>query len=271
MKKISLQNKDGKTRKFKWLVVFFVIFLGLTIFSNAVNYNISAFSLAFSRPLFRAGNYLEELRNKNIFLLKSKQKLLNENSDLKERNIELEGKFVLYELLKKENEELKNFLSQNQEKKFVFAAIISRPPQSPYDTFLVDAGSENGLRSGMMVKVHDNILIGYVVDVFAKTSKIKLVSYPGEELSVIIQPIGGGQSIPVAAAGMGGGNMEIKLPNSIQVNSGDQVITEGTFPLLLGFVEKVEVNLSDPFQKIMFRTPVNFQELKSVMIEKVND
>lgn len=271
MKKTFLQNKGWRARKFKWLVVFLTVFLGLAVYIKTVNYNVSAFSSALAGTFFRAGNSVGEWWSGNIFLLKSKKELFDENLNLKEKNSELEGKLVLYELLKKENEELKNFLSQNNEKKFVFAAIISKPPQSPYDIFLIDAGSENGLRAGMPVIVYDNILLGYMADVFTKTSKIKLVSYPGEELNVIIASTNGEVQISAVAIGNGGGNMEIKLPNSIQVNSGDRVITTGTFPLLLGVVEKVEVSLSDPFQKIMFRTPVNFQELQSVMIEKTND
>jgi cell shape-determining protein MreC len=148
------------------------------------------------------------------------------------------------------------------------ASVISRPPQSPYDILVIDSGSDNDIKQGARVLFSTDVMLGYVAEVFSKTSKIKLVSFPGEETSVIIESLASGAKISALAIGRGGGEMEIKIPSSIEVRSGDLVKTPGTYPLMLGTVEKTEINLSDPFQKIYFRLPVNFQELDKVMIEK---
>jgi cell shape-determining protein MreC len=148
--------------------------------------------------------------------------------------------------------------------------IISRPPQSPYDILIIGAGSENGIKTGMLVMAQDNVLLGHVAEVFPAASKIKLISFSEEETNVLIESAGNGTSTALSAIaiGRGGENLEIKLPSAIEIKSGAQVMTMGTFPLAVGVVEKVEINLSDPFQKIFFRLPVNIQELKYVMIEK---
>lgn len=149
--------------------------------------------------------------------------------------------------------------------------IISRPPQSPYDILIIGAGSENGIKTGMTAMAQDNVLLGYVAEVFPSASKVKLISFPNEETNVLIESSGTGTSTVVSAiaVGRGGENLEIKLPSSLAINSGDQVKTMGNFPLMAGTIEKVEMNLSDPFQKLLFRLPVNIQELKYVMIEKI--
>lgn len=150
-------------------------------------------------------------------------------------------------------------------------SIISRPPQSPYDILIIDAGSDNGVRAGMPVTAYGNVLLGYVAEVFPTISKVKLISFSNEETSVLIESAGTGTSTAVSAiaVGRGGENLEIKLPSSIAINSGDQVKTMGNLPFIVGTIEKVEISLSDPFQKLLFRLPVNIQELKYVMIEKI--
>lgn len=118
----------------------------------------------------------------------------------------------------------------------------------------------------MMATAHANVLLGHVAEVFPTISKIKLISFSGEETNVMIESAPA--SISAIAVGRGGENLEIKLPSAIEIKSGDKIMTMGTFPLAVGVVEKVEIDLSDPFQKILFRLPINLQELKYVMIEK---
>lgn len=191
----------------------------------------------------------------------------DEVSNLKEKNAELESRILSYQALQKENEELKSLLSHAPEnKKYILASIISRPPQSPYDILIIDAGSDNGISNGMIATAYGNILIGYVQEVFSKTSKVKMVSFPKEETNIMIQS--SENEISAIAVGKGGGNLEIKLPNSIEIKSGDRITTMGTYPLVLGAVERIEVSISEPFQKILFRLPANIQQLKYLMIEK---
>jgi cell shape-determining protein MreC len=147
-------------------------------------------------------------------------------------------------------------------------SVISRPPQSPYDILIIDDGSDSGVRQGAKALFSTDVLLGYVSEVFGKTSKIKLVSFPGEETSVMIEPVSGGTKISALAVGRGGGEMEIKIPSAIEIHSGDLIKTPGNYPLILGAVEKIETNLSDPFQLILFRLPINLQELDKIMIEK---
>lgn len=247
-----------RSKKFSKRNIFFVLlglFLILIIFNSSVRNIVIKPLLIISRPFFKINNWWGGDND--------------EVSNLKEKIAELESEISSLKLLEKENQELKNLFSRPEDvKKYILAAVVSRPPQSPYDVFVIDAGSKDGVEQGMTVTAFSNILLGYVTDIFPKTSKVKLISFPGEETSVMIESVSAETKISAMSMGRGGGNMEIKIPSSIEIHSGDFIKTPGTYPLVLGTVEKIETNLSDPFQKILFRLPINLQELQWVMIEK---
>jgi len=190
--------------------------------------------------------------------------LLADNLKLKEKNLELETRMLSFDTLQKENEELKALFSLKKDGDYILGYVVSRPPQSPYDILIIDAGSNNGIKEGAEVTAYGSVLLGYVSEVFPKSAKIKLISFSGDEMNAIF-PIA---NLPVTVIGRGGGNLETKLQGSIEIKSGDQITTMGAFPLELGVVERIERGLSDPFQKIIFRLPVNIQELKYVMVRK---
>jgi len=237
----------------KFIISGLFLVLVLIVFISPARNTVVRFFIAVSRP------FLKWRRNDD------------EISKLKEKNAELEAKILSMTLLEKENQDLKTMLSNPPNPPaggYILGAIISRPPQSPYDVLLIDNGSDNGVQQGMTVTAFSNVLLGYVTEVFPKTSKVKLISFPSEETNVIIESASTGIKTSATAFGRGGGEMEIKIPSAVEIHSGDLVKTPGTFSLMLGTVEKAEINLSDPFQKIYFRLPVNLQELQWVMIEK---
>ncbi len=257
MKTMLLPNKKFPKRNI-FLSLVLGLFLIFFIFNASARKIVVSPLITISQPFLKMNNSFSGWWNGN-----------DEKLKLKEKIAELESKILSLSSLEKENQELKNLFSRPEDaQRYILAAIVSRPPQSPYDVFIIDTGSDNGIKGGMRVTAFSNILLGYVTDVFSKTSKIKLVSFPEEETNVLIESVSTGAKISALATGRGGGDMEIKIPSSLEVHSGDRIMTPGTYPLMLGIVERAEINLSDPFQKIFFRLPLNLQELKYVMIEK---
>ena len=196
-----------------------------------------------------------------------KKTLQAENEALHERIMEMETKIALSDALEKENSMLKAAFSAETRKNFLLASIISRPPQTPYDMLIIDSGSSIGVKEGMQVSAFGSVLLGYVVDVFPDMSKIKLISSFGEETNVLLESLG----IPVIAVGRGGENFEITLPRTVKVDIGERVITLGNQPMLVGIIEKIEHQTTDPLQKIIFRLPVNIQYLNRVFLLKANE
>ena len=263
MTKIYPQNRSGRKARKTWLFIFAVFALLGATNGEARSFAVKTIVGAVS-PVFKFSHSVVEKKDSIFFLFKNKQSLDEELNYLKERNIELENEIILLESARKENEELKIMLSRPEKKSYILGSIISRPPQSPYDTIVVDAGSDNGVKQGMRAVAYGSVLIGRAVEVFSNTSKIKLVSYPGEETNLIME----NAKISAIGLGLGGGNIEVKIPSSVKINSGDKINTEGTFYYLLGTADKIEADALNPFQKIIFRMPVNLNELQKIGLEK---
>lgn len=263
MKTTFHRNRRRKVIK-KFIILGIVVALVFFVFKNQpVNHLISNKISTIIRPFLKLGNEAKEWLNINFVIFKEKKILEQENSNLKNKIMELETKQLSCELLEKENYQLKEIFSRAGDKKYLLSLILSKPPQSPYDILLIDAGSANGIRKGMPVTAYGDVLIGYIDEVFSKTSKVKLISFPKEETNALISSL----NIPVIVIGRGGANMEIILSKSIEIQPGEKIISLDITPLLLGIIEKIESGPPDPFQKLLFRLPVNIQELKYVMIE----
>ena len=265
MKTIFRPNIKVKKQKRKFLVgALFALILIVIIFPEF------SFRIV-NRPIFYAAKPLLKTKaavlnwwNKTLTIWNDKKMLSEENKALRERIMELETKIALLEILEKENAMLKAVLSPEEKREFILASIISRPPTNPYDMLIIGVGSSSGVKEGMPVTAFGNVLLGYVIDVFEDTSKVKLISSFNEETNAILESSG----TPVIAVGKAGENFEIMLPRAVSVNIGEKIITLGKQPMLIGIVEKVERQTTDPFQKIFFRLPVNIQYLNQVFLLK---
>ncbi len=258
-------NISARNKKRKILIgALIVLFLVVLIFRDFSFKIVSRPALYIIRPIFlmKAGfnGWWKEF--KAVFL--EKKNLQNENNDFREKIMQLETKISLIQIQEKENEILKSAFSAEERKNFLLAYIISRPPQTPYDMFIIDSGSENGVKEGMRVSGFGNVLLGYVADVFPKMSKVKLISSFGEETNVLLEFSG----ISAIAVGQGGENFEIMLPRLVKVDIGEKIMALGRQLMLVGIVEKIEHQSADPFQKILFRLPVNIQYLNQVFLLK---
>ncbi|MEW5907638.1 MAG: rod shape-determining protein MreC [Patescibacteria group bacterium] len=248
------------------LILIFIFFISQ---SDYLKSKFSNFFLTAAKPFWKISLVSKDWLNKNLSGFKEKALLAEQNERLKSKIQELEAKFINYSILEKENQDLKEALSRFQEKnqKYILANILARPPQTGFDVLIIDVGSLNGIQQGMRVIAYDDILFGYINEVFSKTSKVTLISSPSKENDVFIQTDRQDQIFTIAK-GRGGGNLEIKLPVSIDIKEGNPILSVGTFPLVIGVVSKIEKNQADPFQKIFFRLPINIQQLRYVFIEK---
>ncbi|NOY35735.1 MAG: rod shape-determining protein MreC [bacterium] len=256
------RNKKRGGKRAVFAVAAAALFLVLMIFNDSAARLVSVPVMGAARPFLKMSNSVGEWFGGNIAIMKEKKALEEENRGLKEEVSTTAAKLLSYGIIKKENEELKAILSRAGEEKRIAAAILSRPPRSPYDTLILDAGSKDGVEKGMEAAAYGDILVGYVSEVFPSTSKVRMISFPGEETTVAL----GESGVAVAASGRGGGNLEIILPRAVEVKIGERVATLGVNSLVIGIVEKIQVNPADPFQKILFRLPLNLQELKYITL-----
>lgn len=192
-------------------------------------------------------------------LIRSRENLIKENALLKEELIRMSTLHFTNQKLKAENEDLRARLGRVGEgKHFITARVISRPPKTFYDVLLLDVGQREGISGGERVFSYENIVLGEVAETSGNYSKVMLYSSPGVERDALIGP----EKFGGKAVGLGGGNYKIILPKDLTISSDDEIITpDGA---LLGVVREIEAKPQDAFQEILFKTPVNIQDITFV-------
>ena len=261
----------SKNFKLRCFLIIFLLFLLIFLFlkkdflpETAFFGKILKFNLFLAKSIFslksEAGSFQENAR----VYFKSKKKLISENENLKEENLRLSLKGFKADILEKENERLLEIVGRKPENNFSIASVLFRPPMTDFDTLIADAGLNQRIQKGMMVTAYNDIILGEVEEVFESSSKVKLFSYYGTKTNIFFEKAG----IAAVAFGRGGENFEVILAKSAEIEIGDKILTADLRPFILGEVQKIIKNESEPFQKIYFRYPFNLNELKYVYILK---
>lgn len=171
---------------------------------------------------------------------------------------------VQVKALTDENTQLKEILGRVVNEKSVLAAIVRRPPMSPYDTLIIDAGDADAVKVNDLVYAYGNILIGMIVQTEEHTSKVRLFSSPGEKYMAVVHSAAGKASLEATTTGRGGGVFEIILARDSGVAVGDSVTIPNINPSIFGLVTSVIAEPARAFSTILFTSPVNMAELNWV-------
>jgi len=257
LKSSNFEDRKKNARKRILFTVAILIILVLIMLTSPVRTLL--FSVA--KPLWQTEN---SVFNSNFFsYFKSKQSLIDDKVAL-EQKLFLAGNLMsLNDVLQTENDNLKDLLGRKDTKqKTILAAVLVKPPQTPYDMLTVDIGADQNVKVGDKVLASANIYIGEVSEVMAHASKVTLYSTPGRKLSVVL----GASSVTAEAVGVGGGNFNIFLPREVEVKEGDVIVIPSITANIFGIVEKVNFNEKDSVQTVLFKSPVNISELSFVQI-----
>jgi cell shape-determining protein MreC len=195
----------------------------------------------------------------NLFTyFSSKKSLVEQNKELLSENKRLKIELLTLDSVKKENDKLKEVLEFNENSgEKVLAKVVNKPPNSPFDTFVVNTGDAKVEISNKVY--HKNILIGEVEEIYSKNSLIRLYSSPDKNISVTIA---GNQS---NATGQSNGTFKISLPKDLEVSVGEPVLSSGK---IIGTIGAIDVESSNTFQDIYFAYPFKLKEIDWVEIEK---
>jgi len=186
---------------------------------------------------------------------RTKNALINENERLKERLAALE--------LEVADRASSHSLNRHTETGGIISTILARPPQTPYDTLVIDAGSNDSLGVGAVVFMAEGPVLGAVREVSASTAKVKLFSAPGEKTAALLER----HNIPVTLEGVGGGNFKIVLPREAEVVAGDRVLSADILSHLLAVVGEVKMEPTDSFKEVLARSPINIFNIHFVVIQ----
>lgn len=254
-------RKKEKARKKIFLVLVLILIFFVLSFTGVFS-RMGNFFHFIGKPAWKTKNNVEE-GLENSSMLRTKKYVFSQNLKLEEENQSLKNKMLDYEILERENIEIKRLLNRIESpSEYFLARVLVKPNKSPYDTIVIDIGKDKELYYGEKVFVLPNFPIGEIVEIYKDTALVKLYSSPDEVTSGEIDIIGAS----VDLIGRGGGNFEMTIPKDLSVEAGVSVVVPGLNSKILATVVDTISETKDPTNKIILKTPVNISELKWVQV-----
>lgn len=141
----------------------------------------------------------------------------------------------------------------------IAARVTSSVISSPYGTFMVGAGSAQGVAEGSLVLEGNEFVVGKIAQVQANQSLADAVFAPGAQTPVSID------GAAVVASGQGG-DAVAELPHGVAVTQGDPVVAPAFGGRPIGTVQYVDSNPANAQQAAYISLPVAFASLQFVYI-----
>ena len=260
-----LLNKKVERNTFLKYAILIILLFVFIYFRAGIFRGLSYFVHTIFRSVLISGNNIgEKLSNIGIYFY-SKKSLFLQNESLKSKLYKETAKIANYNSILAENLKIKEILGRkNENRHIILAGILSKPNQSPYDTLIIDIGAKEGVLLGQRAIALGNIPVGFIAETYDSTSKVVLLSNPGEKTEVIVES----RDIFMQIVGRGGGNFEMILPKDLILEKGTEVVLPGITPYIVGIVQTILSDPRDSFQKALLLSPVNIQELKFVEVEQ---
>jgi len=260
----KMNYRRNETRKKRIKIFSAVAIIAALLFLQEAIFNFSSGAAALAAPLVKLSDEAGDKAKNGFFAaFSTKRSLVEKNEFLKARISEIEAKLLDYGRVSKENDELKIMLGRGGDKKTILAVVIGKPNRSPYDTLILDIGESDGVRVGQKVIAYGDVIFGEIEEVSDTTSRAVLFSSYGKEYEAVLSS----GNIPVKLLGRGVGNFLAELPRGLFVAKGDLAVSPELNSKILGVAESISSDPREPYQRIIFRSPVNQNELRFVEIE----
>lgn len=176
-----------------------------------------------------------------------------------------------FETLKSENKNLHQQLDFFSRESFqhVTAAIISRSASPLGSVFIIDRGSDDGLRVGLAVVAADGHFVGKISTVSGKTAVVQSVLDRGAKVAVALL-----NSSRTLGIGEGNGSALLSLqfiPQNENISLNNLVVTSGleeAIPpgLVIGVITGVEKDPAAPFQTATVEPLIDIRQYNNVSV-----
>jgi cell shape-determining protein MreC len=259
----SRQDSARRSKRRNILFSIFALVVLVFLLRSFLFPGLSGASMYLARPVWGAQSVVGGWWDDIATLFRGKALLEAENAQLHDKLTAITLESYTRNLLQEENEELKRMLGRPREDDLLLAVVLARPDRSPYDTFVVDVGTDAGIVPGMKVLADGDLMLGEVAAVHAKTSLVRLYSSSGTEFPVFI---GSSTPLEAVARGVGGGNFRVSLPRGTPVREGDVITSPALGPSFAGVVDHIDAPESVTFATVYFKLPINWNSLRRLYI-----
>ncbi len=234
-----------------------IAFLTLLMFGGTVLGEGSSSLLA---PLGRAQVWFMEAHNPVSAFFRTRSEWSRERTELYERIRELEEAHARARIYEGEY----GFATSSEDR--IVAQVTKVPNDTPYDTVVVNKGSADGVLEGVYA-YRGSTAIGSVAKVYSHSSLITLFSTAGIESPVFIY----GPNVYARGMGMGGGVIQVAVPQGITISVGDPVVVPFTHTDIYGTISYIESDPSDPDQYAFVSQDGALSSLRTVTLGRIRE
>lgn len=252
-------------QKYSWkiisIILFFILISSIVyLFPNATR----SFSYTVSLPFWSVRQSVTQSFSKTKEYFVFKNSLVNKNTALEDEISLLRSKEIDYDILLKENQDLKNQLGRKGGAVRILAKVLSKPPRSPYDTFVLDIGSNQEVALGNKVYTSDNVIIGVIKNITPRTSLVELFSSGSSKQEAVLSRTGTNFTL----VGRGGANFVLEVPKDTDILWGDIFMYSTLSSSIIGSVYYIDTNSQSAFKTAYIKVPGNVFSSDWVQVEK---
>ncbi len=186
--------------------------------------------------------------------------LASQNVALQARVATLEEQIVLSASLQQQVTTLSEMAHLATTEQGITVPVASSFIASPYGTFLVGAGIDEGVSLDSLVLSGNGTAIGTISYVSAHTATVTEVFAPGVVINALLD------GAPVSVHGAGGGNATTQVPHGVSIAPGDVVTAPSLGGHTIGIVGHVDTDPSSAAMQVYIGSPVNSASLQYVFV-----
>lgn len=227
---------------------------------------------AFVMPIQNGLTYLKNKMEGNDSFFTDISKLQEENEELKRKNSELEQSLREFEIVKAENETLKEYVNlkdKYQDYQTIPAYIINKDITNYNQMIVINVGEKDGIQANMTV-IADQGLVGHVVSTTQTTAKIQTIIDTASSVSCNIST----SREPIIVTGTLEKASTLKasyIPTDAVILENDKVETSGIGGIYskgipIGTIKEIvsTKNVTDRYAYV--ETAVDFKKLETVLV-----
>ena len=257
------------------IILMIIILVLVVILSNIDISEMSHIEKKFASLVMPIQNGLIYLKNKiknNDQFFINVNKLEEENKLLKKKNSELEQELRKLEIIKSENETLKEYVNLKEKYKnyeTIPAYIIQKDINNYNNTIIINVGEKDGIKPNMTV-IADKGLVGYVISTSLNTSKVQTIIDTSSSVSSKIT--NSKEAIIVTGTLESKNKLKAKyIPTDTKIVVKEKVETSGIggiYPkgIPIGYITEI-VNTKNIINRYAYiETAVDFEKLETVLV-----
>lgn len=257
------------------VIITIVVLIVIVILSNTHIEDFSHIGGALNSLVMPVQNGIVYIKNKiqgNSTFFSNITTLKEENERLKQENSDLEKSLRELEIIKSENETLKEYVNLKDkytEYTTVPGYIINKDISNYSNIIVINVGEKDGIKVNMPV-ISDEGLVGHVISVTSSTAKVQTLLDTSSAVSSVV----GASREGVIVKGTLDDTSMLKatsIPTSATILEGDKVETSGLggiYPkgILIGTIKKVTNTKNLTNRYAMVEPAVDFNKVETVLV-----